>query len=857
MKKRKLFSIFLALSLIMPSTTTYSDTLFPITYNSENGLYSAEKISHPNDDIKQSDGIIDYDSGENDRGQNYSWSAVAYGDYMYVGTLTGAISKTLRIIASQNNIDFNVFKATIDVLFNGNLYMDDPINNPDNTDRSALLKINTKTGKVEIIAQDKCSYRAAIEYKDKLYFAAAGSQPYLLEVDPATDTTQVVYTSQKPSNPYISVGIRGLTVANNELVASMIGDNGTYVVASNNPSDGQDAFEVIATQEDLLDYPAYHYNDSIFGGAIWDMVEFNNKLYMTVVTGKAGNKEAFAMFCGEKDSSTGKWCFKPLIGNESDGAIYPLGLGADRSGAANLFVYDNHLYIGGYNDPMIALPSALNMDFEELYKDLSSPVCLWRMDSLENIELVAGEPNELFPTVLGNQTAGFGSNMNQYVWRMSEYDNKFYLGTFDISSLAYPLMQFTNGDILRMTPDEIESQINYIKVLIDLLIKEDEISINSNDIKDTSSTNELDITNEIESDYVESISDSDKDLLSDSLEIMVDNLDEIEENLASTAYVTSDTRAISFDLLEVYEKLLSAYEKVKDKLPEELVNNLDKILNQDTLQNLTYFFETCNYLSQGERGFDLFASEDGLNFTTITTNGFGDPFNHGCRIFAPTDTGLCVGTANPFYGTQVWKLIDNSRGEIINSYIHDSSITYDKNNNSSENSTDIKVDFNGNTLKSMELNYEELISGTDYTVLEDKIVLSNDYLNSLEIGSYTLKLKFSAGANGIVTLNIVDSTSDDNNDNDNDNDNGNDNDDNNNNNPNTKPDLDNGSDKPSDNNKDNNSINTDNKKPVNTDTSKEESLPITGAPYSSILPIFLGFLAVISGVFLKRKKLNQ
>lgn len=69
MKKRKLFSIFLTLSLIMPSTTTYSDTLFPITYNSENGLYSAEKISHPNDDIKQSDGIIDYDSGENDRGQ--------------------------------------------------------------------------------------------------------------------------------------------------------------------------------------------------------------------------------------------------------------------------------------------------------------------------------------------------------------------------------------------------------------------------------------------------------------------------------------------------------------------------------------------------------------------------------------------------------------------------------------------------------------------------------------------------------------------------------------------------------------------------------------------------------------------
>ena len=37
------------------------------------------------------------------------------------------------------------------------------------------------------------------------------------------------------------------------------------LLLQNKPSNGQDAFEVIATQEDLLDYPAYHYNDSIFG----------------------------------------------------------------------------------------------------------------------------------------------------------------------------------------------------------------------------------------------------------------------------------------------------------------------------------------------------------------------------------------------------------------------------------------------------------------------------------------------------------------------------------------------------------------------------------------------------------------
>ena len=42
------------------------------------------------------------------------------------------------------------------------------------------------------------------------------------------------------------------------------------------------------------------------------------------------------------------------------------------------------------------------------------------------------------------------------------------------------------------------------------------------------------------------------------------------------------------------------------------------------------------------------------NFQTITANGFGDPYNHGLRVFAATDQGLCLGTANPFYGTQIW-----------------------------------------------------------------------------------------------------------------------------------------------------------------------------------------------------------
>ena len=499
------------------------------------------------------------------------------------------------------------------------------------------------------------------------------------------------------------------------------------------------------TQEDLLDYPAYHYNDSIFGGAIWDMVEFNNKLYVTVVTGKSGNKQAFAMFCGEENKETGKWSFNLVIGDENDGAKYPYGLGADRSGAANLFVYDNHLYIGGYNDPMIALPSVLNMNFEPIYKDLASPVCLWRMDENESIEMIAGEPNDLFPTVLGNQSAGFGSNLNQYVWRMAEYDNKLYVGTFDIGSLAYPLMQFTNGDVLHMTQEEIESQINYIKILLNLIKeKNDNIPDSVNDVIDNNTDDiiddvddAIDITDDIadetidevdndttitestdintkssdseEAQYINSLSDESQNAVENSLTELYDGLSELETVLDEEAYSEIETYGLSDSLLNIYQNLVDEYLKIRDLLPEDLVEILDKTLNQDSVDNLFYFLETCKYLSAGERGFDLLVSEDGINFETITTNGFGDPYNHGCRIFAVTNSGLTLGTANPFYGTQVWKITDNQRGTILDSIIKNTDVTYNNNPEASENKTvSFDVDFNGNTLKTIQLDYNTL-----------------------------------------------------------------------------------------------------------------------------------------------------
>jgi hypothetical protein len=56
-------------------------------------------------------------------------------------------------------------------------------------------------------------------------------------------------------------------------------------------------------------------------------------------------------------------------------------------------------------------------------------------------------------------------------------------------------------------------------------------------------------------------------------------------------------------------------------------------------------------------GFDLFYTPDGVRWYPESLDGFGDRWNYGVRSFAfdSATNQLFMGTANPFYGCQVWK----------------------------------------------------------------------------------------------------------------------------------------------------------------------------------------------------------
>ncbi len=123
------------------------------------------------------------------------------------------------------------------------------------------------------------------------------------------------------------------------------------ILTSSDPSKGQDSLTEIANSETLFGYPAIRYQDSIYGGAIWDMVSYNGHLYATICTGTPENApddnsmQSFAMVRGDKNAD-GSYSWTPIVGDQkTDGAKYCFGIdpARTRSGAANLIVYNDYL----------------------------------------------------------------------------------------------------------------------------------------------------------------------------------------------------------------------------------------------------------------------------------------------------------------------------------------------------------------------------------------------------------------------------------------------------------------------------------------------------------------------------------
>ena len=719
-RTRRLLTLLLiaamTMSLMVPAlavNTAQSET--PYTYDA--GDYTFGKLSHPNSAPGQPDGLVDYTGngtvavtgtadgadGQGDRGQSYAWAAMAYGDYVYVGTCYAAMGNTLSAMDTVmgHKFDEETMRAELNAIFNGTFFygQEDGGNSG-----GVLVKVNVHTGEMTLLMSQSLNgiaplFRNAIRYKDKLYFCGSvstngrGGLPSIYEVDPSDDRITCVYEGLSNMQEYaqaykagVCTGIRGMAVYDGKLVISNVGVDGGYLLISEDPSKG---FTKIATQSNLYNYPAVHYKDSVYGGGIWEIAEYHGSLYVAMCTGTPAtrvgdNMRSFAIVrgtCSGDWNDPAAWTWTPVVGDKADGAKYTFGIDPERTRAAacNMCIYDGYLYIGEYNDEEIPLEELMfSQDFGFLARNLEQSVNLYRMsigaDGTEQMELVVGERTKMFPAggILCKRS-GFGDYENQYFWQSKVFDDKLFLGTFDTSSLLEPLGQFTNGDLLHMSRDEWASQIGYLKVLLKLLLDKNKnngdgtlFAAGSGDAAAAIDA-AVDAVN-AESPELFTMTDTQYDTMRQAL----------KDGVYDAPYSASTLRRLNelnalldelTDLVETndisgfvarYQKANDLYASLSGKLPDALKKLYEALVRITELENMKDLCICLKKLSTATRGFGLYTitSDNGkLTLETLTRDGFGDPYNHGLRAFATNDEQgwMVIGTANPFMGTQLWR----------------------------------------------------------------------------------------------------------------------------------------------------------------------------------------------------------
>ena len=742
----------LALSTMMiVSSTSPVLAAEPNQYVYDNAGFRFEKVSHMDSPQETPDGIIDYvenigggvaeyEPGKSpkdhgDRGQSYSYAAATYGDWVYINTMYFGLN--LKYILSSDvmeGVDFETAKAVVDALYNGHINFG---NEDGGMSGGVLVKVNVKTGETKVLMSRNKNgliptFRNATVMNGKIYFegmlldtskltpkeinmgiAMQNGMPCIYEIDPKTDEFRPVYECvdvegyRELLKAQIFPSTRAIGKFDDHVVAGGIDANGSYLLITDNPSGGQDAFVKIADMDDLFNYPASGRADATGGGGIYQVIEYNGKLYVGICSGNVettnefGTMRPFAIVRGECKGDPMKpenWTWSPLVGDkEKDGAKYTFGIDPERiaSVGVTLETYGGYLYIGEYNDSATALRSAMNSKtFDAMSTNLEQSINLYRMDEDENIEMVVGDPTKMFPEGgISGKPSGYDTHMSQYTWQTEVYEGKMYISTMDMSTMMRPFAMLVNGELVNLRGDDLIRQLNYIRVLLELLLNDDkeveegvaalEASIFSEADQNTRADKMAKLVEIAEKAAERSANEGATTYsLRDKIKLTADQKSQMVNDLVSGKIVPGSVDAAKRadldeinnlieqlkDLLDsddheafakIYDLILEKLDAIMEKLPEPLKKIYEMITNPETQKVLHNVISSLKNMKDSVAGFDLYELEqdkDGnVSIRTITNDGFGDRYNHGLRIFAQTEDYLMVGTANPFYGTQLWR----------------------------------------------------------------------------------------------------------------------------------------------------------------------------------------------------------
>ena len=596
-----------------------------------------DKISNPDAGEGEADGLVD----GGDRETSYAWAMAARGQYLYIGTnrnIVGSVADTFVSAMTSAGVTEDIAWGLIDSMTNKE------IPRPTTQDGGEIFKCDMLTGKIEKIytAEAGVAFRMATEFEGNLYFASYSSTPgadnYIYKIDENDDMT-IAFTSTNGTS------LRASCIYNNSLLFGGVdartelaeGDEDCQKLAIVKKDANDDTkWDRIADYKDFKDYATDSAVFSTVTSPIWDICTYDGYVYATIP-----NSAGIAMFKGhpaEGDEPANEygWYWTEVIGRNN--GLNNLGLAdtaegytGDESGlitmAATPITFNGKLYLMNFDNTISAEVSALTGLVSELAQQDVKP-----SDYLKTMYTTLQYPQKLWcyddETGKFNEVEGFSKYMKdnciEYVWRAETYHDELYITTMDSAVLYNYITNLKGTYFVDLTEEEIDDLIGKIDDLLSMI--------------DTVGSS------------IEGISE---------IKDMLVSLQEMLEEYKTVA----DDNKLFYEFVIKYEDLINQMEALgtdNSNLLEMAGAEFQELYNKVDWEGLKMYAYIAKTLDNSTWGFDLLKTSDGENFEIVTDSGFDDRYNYGGRSLVSTDYGLFVGTANPFYGAQLWRITDGT-----------------------------------------------------------------------------------------------------------------------------------------------------------------------------------------------------
>ncbi len=640
-----------------------------------------EKISNPTAGQGEIDGLIP----GGDRLNNYAWCMTKRADKVYIGTIRGLSTMVLgQFVEGLVATGLEKVKATAVARFITKDEFDFSIPKAG----GSILSVDINTGEIKELyrAGLGISFRNAITHGDSVYIGSyANNKNSIYRVD-GSDNVEEIYSTESGTSMRASCEYEGDLyfggVDSTEELSEECKDGAKLAILKLNESDF--TWDRVA---DFSDFDPAYVNDPAMKSAItspvWDIISYKGYIYATL-PGNSG----FVIYKGhpaadgEKANKYG-WYWEEVVGkfngvNNTGMAEKPEGYDGKNEGilsiAATPYVYKDKLYIFDFDNTLQSMLSAAKsilsttQALDIMASTLKHSQKLWVLND-ENGKF---EEVESFNNLLKD-------TCNEYVWKAAVYNDELYITTMDAGVIYRYLTRFTDFDIskekLDGAFDEIKGVAEAIKEL-DLLNSDNEKIAKFSGLIVKMSEMLEQSKEALTAEQMLSFYSTFKKLL-DKFAEKASDVKEYASGTAAASDLVNDLKngeAMSNDLIKILAALSSldilnkiktiagaatgaavvineAIEKFKEisKIAIEAYNSID----WDMLKDYIYINKV---VSNNVHGFDLLKSSDGVNFEAVFNDGLGDMYNYGGRTLCETETGLYIGTANPFYGAQLYRL---------------------------------------------------------------------------------------------------------------------------------------------------------------------------------------------------------